>query len=42
MGKLVTKATAPDYICIETDFIPDHCVQISQDSGQLINGNFAA
>lgn len=35
------EATAPDYISLANDLIPGHCVQISQDSGQRINGNLA-
>ncbi|PFX29172.1 hypothetical protein AWC38_SpisGene6088 [Stylophora pistillata] len=35
------EATAPDYISLANDLIPGHCVQISQDSGQRINGILA-
>ena len=40
-GKTNPEATAPDYISLADDLIPRHCVQISQDSGQRINGNLA-
>ena len=42
-GKVTDKtdpeATAPGYTSLANDLIPGHCVQISQDSGQRINGN---
>ena len=35
------EATAPDYISLANDLILGHRVQISEDSGQRINGNLA-
>lgn len=35
------EATAPHNICLANDFIPVHCAQISQDSGQRIDGKVA-
>ena len=40
-GKTDPKATVPDYISLANDLIPGHCEQISQNSGQQINGNLA-